>query len=110
VPTPETIQAEIEATRAELARTVDLIAERLSPRRAAGRGVSKVKGVLSHGHSNGHLPASESTFDVHETDTIRSIPLPQTEPPRHLRKDRVALAVGATLAVVGLVVLLKRRK
>jgi hypothetical protein len=34
---PNAIEREIEETRAELARTVDLIAERLSPKRVASR-------------------------------------------------------------------------
>src|SRR4051812_26773566 len=40
---PNAIEREIEETRAELARTVDLIAERLSPKRAASRGATKVR-------------------------------------------------------------------
>ena len=37
---PEMIQREIEETRANLARTLDELAERASPRRVASRGVS----------------------------------------------------------------------
>jgi hypothetical protein len=37
---PETIQREIEETRAKLASTLDELAERASPKRVASRGVS----------------------------------------------------------------------
>lgn len=40
---PDDIQRDIERTRAELARTVDEIAERVSPRRAAHRGVEHLR-------------------------------------------------------------------
>jgi hypothetical protein len=49
---PDTIQREIEKTRAELAETIDAIADRVSPRRAASRGAQAVKSVFSG--SNGH--------------------------------------------------------
>lgn len=39
---PETIQREIEQTRAQLAGTLDALAERASPKRAASRGASAV--------------------------------------------------------------------
>jgi Protein of unknown function (DUF3618) len=41
--TPEQIEAELERTREELARTVDEIAERVAPRNVARRAVSKVR-------------------------------------------------------------------
>jgi len=41
---PETIQREIEQTRAQLAGTLDALAERASPKRAASRSVSAVLG------------------------------------------------------------------
>jgi hypothetical protein len=40
---PEAIEREIERTRDELARSIDLLAERLSPKQAARRGVVKAK-------------------------------------------------------------------
>ena len=40
---PAVIEREIERTREELARSVDLLAERLSPKRVAQRGVAKAK-------------------------------------------------------------------
>src|SRR5206468_2083028 len=62
---PDAIQKEIEQTRAELAETIDAIADRISPKRAAGRGAAAVKagvaGVFGGGagsSSNGSAPAS----------------------------------------------------
>jgi hypothetical protein len=40
---PDAIAQEIEQTRAELADTIDAIADRISPRKAAARGVQAVK-------------------------------------------------------------------
>jgi hypothetical protein len=40
---PDAIQREIEQTRAELADTIDAIADRVSPKRAAARGGRAVK-------------------------------------------------------------------
>src|SRR6059036_1975050 len=60
---PDAIAKEIEQTRAELAETIDAIADRLSPKRAASRGAAAVKAGVSgvfggNGSSNGHAPAS----------------------------------------------------
>lgn len=115
---PSAIEREIEETRAELARTVDLIAERLSPKRAAGRGVTKVResigGVFQQEHVNGNgqvAGADGNPYEPREPSQIHSVPV-DTEPTvtRTLRKDRVAIAVGAVAAVVALVVVLKRRR
>jgi hypothetical protein len=116
---PGAIEREIEETRAELARTVDLIAERLSPKRAAGRGVTKVReglgGVFQqeNGHGNGQVDASHRTpFEPRAEPSIHavSVPTAATTANRTLRKDRVAMAIGAVAAVVGLIVVLKRRR
>jgi hypothetical protein len=40
---PEAIEREIERTRDDLARSIDLLADRLSPKRAAERGFAKAK-------------------------------------------------------------------
>src|SRR3954471_19569705 len=113
---PSAIEREIEETRAELARTVDLIAERLSPKRAASRGATKVRegieGVFSreNGHANGQaLTADGSRFEPREEPSIHAVPVP-AQTTRTLRKDRVAIAVSAVAAVVALVVVLKRRE
>src|SRR4051795_10370437 len=44
---PDAIQREIEQTRAELADTIDAIADRISPKRAASRGAQAVKTQVS---------------------------------------------------------------
>lgn len=44
---PDAIQREIEATRAELADTIDAIADRVSPRKAATRSAAAVKAQVS---------------------------------------------------------------
>ena len=120
---PSAIEREIEQTRAELARTVDLIAERLSPKRAASRGVTKVRDGISgvfqseNGHVNGQVASSNgatdepSAFEPREPSAIHAVPFaPGSTTPRTLRKDRVAIAVGAVAAVVALVVVLKRHR
>jgi hypothetical protein len=116
---PDAIQREIEETRAELARTVDLIAERLSPKRAAGRGASKVKSSIDgvfhresdNGHGPMHVPADEQ--DAPESGSgIRSVPLPDdgVEMVRTLRTDRVILTAAAVVAVIGAIVFFRRRR
>lgn len=45
---PAVIEREIELTRQELARSVDLLAERLSPKRFAQRGVARAKEEAGH--------------------------------------------------------------
>jgi LPXTG-motif cell wall-anchored protein len=45
---PDALERKIERTRAELARTVDAIADRVSPKRIAQRGVAKVKADAEH--------------------------------------------------------------
>src|SRR3954447_16665078 len=60
---PDTIQREIEHTRAELADTIDAIADRISPRRAASRGATAVKSTVSGlfgSNGNGNASANGS--------------------------------------------------
>lgn len=45
---PAVIEREIERTRDELARSIDLLAERLSPKRAARDGAAKVRAEAGH--------------------------------------------------------------
>jgi hypothetical protein len=45
---PAVIEQEILRTREELARSVDLLAERLSPKRAARQGVARAKQEAGH--------------------------------------------------------------
>jgi len=66
-----------------------------------------------NGHTNGHangqaLTAEGSPFEPREEPSIHAVPVP-VQTTRTLRKDRVAIAVGAVAAVVALVVVLGRR-
>src|SRR5436305_2850823 len=65
---PDLIQKEIEQTRAELAETIDAIADRISPKRAASRGAAAVKaqvsGVFGHGNGNGNGSAPAAVLDA----------------------------------------------
>lgn len=56
MPDPAEIQQQIEVTRAELASTIDAIAERVNPKRVAARGVETVKGKVDDLRSRGTLP------------------------------------------------------
>ena len=130
---PDQIQREIEQTRAELADTIDAIADRISPRRAASRGAHAVKqGVTSvlngHGGSNGQTPAAvldappSAAAHAHEGRhrAVRAIAAGEGgsawtgtgsyEVSRSLRVDRVLLAVGAAAAVAGAVILWRNRR
>jgi hypothetical protein len=98
---PQEIQREIEETRAELARTIDALADRMSPRRAAVRGAQRLRsGVqsvwLHEASPDGQAPAG-TAVRVYQSELV-------------LRKERVAIAVGAVVAVTALVVLLRRRR
>jgi hypothetical protein len=129
---PDAIQREIEQTRAELAGTIDAIADRLSPKRAASRGASAVKAQVSSvlGHGNGHAGAA-SVLDAapsaagkvdHEARHrhVRSIAssgggaaytgTTSYEVNRQLRVDRVLLAVGAAAALAGGFILWRSRR
>ena len=128
---PDAIQREIEQTRAELADTIDAIADRISPKRAASRGAQAVKHQVSsvfNGSNNGHAPAAVLDADPHaagHTDTgarreaVRSIAdsgggaaytgTSSYAVKRSLRVDRVLLAVGAVAAVAGVVILWRSR-
>jgi hypothetical protein len=129
---PDAIQREIEQTRAELADTIDAIADRLSPKRAASRGASAVKAQVSSvlGHSNGHAgpasvldapPAVSGKVD-HEAreQHVRAIAssaggaaytgTTSYQVDRRLRVDRVLLAVGAAAALAGGIILWRSRR
>ena len=130
---PDAIQREIEQTRAELADTIDAIADRISPRRAASRGAHAVKQSVTsvlNGHSgNGQAPAavldaSPAAAARHADSAgrhraVRSIAegsggsaytgTGSYAVSRRLRVDRVLLAVGAAAAVAGAVILWRSR-
>ena len=131
---PDTIQKEIEQTRAELADTIDAIADRISPKRAASRGAHAVKSSVSglfgsNGHSsNGDAPASvldAGAARAAQVDTaarqravesvVRSgggaayTGTSEFKVDRKLRADRVLLVVGVAAAVAGAIVLWRSR-
>ena len=127
---PDAIQREIEQTRAELADTIDAIADRISPRRAASRGAQAVKHqVSSVFNGNGHSPAAVLDAEPRTAghadpaarqQAVRSIAgsgggaaytgTSSYEIKRSLRVDRVLVAVGAVAAVAGVVVLWRSRR
>ena len=131
---PDAIQKEIEQTRAELADTIDAIADRISPKRAASRGAHAVKSSVSgmfggNGSSNGHGPTSvldAGPARAGKVDTAARERAVQAvartgggaaytgtsefNVERRLRTDRVLLAVGVAAAVAGVVVLWRSRR
>jgi hypothetical protein len=130
---PDAIQKEIEQTRAELAETIDAIADRISPKRAASRGAAAVKaqvtGVFGHnGHSNGSAPSAvldappkaaartghqERDREVHALAATGGgsayTGSAQYAVKRTLRIDRVLMLVGVAAAVAAVVVLRRAR-
>ena len=130
---PDTIQREIEQTRAELADTIDAIADRLSPKRVASRSASAVRAQVTsvfngNGDGDGHSAAGvlDAPADASgRVDTqarqraVRQVAsdggaaytgTSQFAVNRRLRVDRVLLAVGAAAAVAGVVVLWRSRR
>ena len=133
---PDAIQKEIEQTRAELAETIDAIADRLSPRRAAHRGAAAVKASVSsafgsNGTSNGNgakpaasvldaPPRVASHVDAAaRKQAVREIAAEgggstytgssEYSVGRKLRSDRVLLLIGVAAAVAGFVILRRSR-
>jgi hypothetical protein len=114
VPDPAEIQQQIEETRAELASTIDAIAERVNPKRVASRGVETVKGKVedlrSRGTSpNGHaaLPGGSSGQQPLPDRVKAQLREAKETRGRSVRWDRVAI-VGGGLAV--LILFFRRRK
>jgi Protein of unknown function (DUF3618) len=132
---PDAIQKEIEATRAELAETIDAIADRISPKRAASRGAHAVKAQVAavfgrngHGSAGDNVPAAvldASARQAAKIDTgqrTRQIEAvartgggaaytgtAEYGVSRRLRVDRVLLATGLIAAVAGAVILWRSR-
>jgi hypothetical protein len=126
---PDAIQKEIEQTRAELAETIDAIADRISPKRAASRGANAVKAQVSSVFG-GSAEAPASVLDA--PPRAASDPDPATRAAavkeiagagggaaytgsrefavsRRLRTDRVLMLLGLATAVAGVVVLRRSR-
>jgi len=111
---PEEIAREIEQTRAELADTIDAIAGRMSPKRAASRGAQRVRSRVS--------PPPVSPPTVPETISVDApapvVTEPATSPPPAMVDltdpapgiDPKLLVAGAAAgAAVGLLALRRRR-
>ncbi|MGI5491945.1 DUF3618 domain-containing protein [Microtetraspora malaysiensis] len=97
---PDALEREIERTRVELARTVDAIADRVSPKRVAERSVAKVKANaerLVGGQHRQARPGEEGQAGVWEE-----------YPPRDI--SPVLMVVGAALVVGAAVLLFRRRR
>lgn len=131
---PDAIAKEIEQTRAELAETIDAIADRISPKKAASRGAAAVKAGVSgvfggSNGSNGHAPASvldapaAASSHVDTQRRQREVTAiaesgggsaytgsSQYTVKRTLRTDRVLLAVGAVASVAAVAVLWRSRR
>jgi Protein of unknown function (DUF3618) len=130
---PDAIQREIERTRAELAETIDAIADRVSPKRAFARTTEKVRGAIK-GDTRPRLRVGMPELGQRRPFTVNNSPseTPNTAADRHtanarptgapggataslytverrLRVDRVLMVVGGVIAVTVAVVLVRRR-
>ncbi len=116
MPDPAEIQQQIEETRAELASTIDAIADRINPKRVAARGVETVKGKVDDLRSRGTSPngstgpgaltgagAGQQPLTARMASQLREA---QQTRGRSVRWDRVAI-VGGGLVV--LILILRRR-
>ena len=116
---PGSIQREIEHTRAELAETIDAIADRVSPRRMATRGAARVKGVFAREQAPDGFarePAEQPGIPVSELREIAAEGAGAGHTgtstyaiERSLRTDRVLIAVGVVAGVAALVILARKR-
>ena len=115
---PEALERRIERTRAELAKTVDAIADRVSPKRVVERGVARVKTNAEHFVSSlGDFVGGGS--GAHRSSPNGSHPHPPAEPgagPGPVRQEPppniapVLIGVGAVLVVGAAIVLFRRRR
>ena len=130
---PDEIQREIERTRAELAETIDAIADKVSPRRAVVRTADKVRAAVKGDtrprlgvavpetgervemvadNQPSHAPSTAA--DLHERNA-RATGLPGSSGSsvytveRRLRVDRVLIVAGGVLVVTLAAVLIRRR-
>jgi hypothetical protein len=91
---PEALEREIERTRQELARTIDALADRVSPRNVAQRSAERFK---------------EEAGQVAKVARAMLTP-PDDEDGRPGRIDRKAVLVGVGVAVTVTALVLWRRK
>ncbi|MEW9533024.1 DUF3618 domain-containing protein [Microbispora sp. NPDC049125] len=102
---PDALEREIERTRAELARTVDAIADRVSPKRVAERGVVRFKTnavrlVSSLGELVGAAPRSVA-FAENGEGPAEEGPAESVAP--------VLIGIGAVVVLGAAIVLVRRR-
>jgi hypothetical protein len=110
VPDPAEIQQQIEQTRAELASTVDAIADRVSPKRVAERTKITIMEKVDDLRSRGTAPALEGAAGAGQEPLPARVAAQLQEARRtrgkSVRWDRVAM-VGGGIALI--VVFLRRR-
>jgi hypothetical protein len=102
---PDAIAREIEQTRAELADTIDAIADRISPKRAASRGAQAVKAQVASAREK---VAGDQTPPSDLADTSSGA----SGPPSEVSNPLAAIAPKAAVAgvVLLIVVFLLRRR
>ncbi|GAB3144628.1 DUF3618 domain-containing protein [Microbispora hainanensis] len=102
---PDALERKIERTRAELARTVDAIADRVSPKRVAERGVEKAKasarGIVTSMEDMVLGPRAYAPADG-EGEEPADYPAPNIAP--------VLIGIGVVVVVGAAVMLLRRRR
>ena len=109
MPDPAEIQQQIEQTRAELASTVDAIADRVSPKRVAARTKASVQEKVIDLRNRGTAPALETAgagqqpLPARVANQLREAKKTRG---RSVRWDRVAI-VGGGIALIAL--FLRRR-
>jgi hypothetical protein len=95
---PEALEREIERTRDELARTIDALADRVSPKHMASRSVARLKEEAEH------VAAAVGTIiappDAEDSEAIA----------RRNTAIMVGVGVGVALTVTALVLWRGRRK
>jgi hypothetical protein len=110
---PDGLERQIEATRAELARTIDSIADRVAPKNVARRSAEKVKEQAGHvvetvtgaltgvvrGESRRVDPESGIADDIMSTD-YRRLPVSRG----------VLIGGAATVAAITAIVIWRRRR
>ncbi|MEU0482072.1 DUF3618 domain-containing protein [Streptosporangium sp. NPDC006013] len=104
---PAELERQIERTRAELAQTVDAIADRVNPKRVAERGVAKVRANAEHfvaqvGDLVGGVAGPRPVRAEGEPEDLWADDRPELAP--------ILIGVGAVLAVSAVIMLWRRRR
>jgi len=104
---PAELERQIERTRAELAQTVDAIAERVSPKRVAARGVAKVRANAEHlaaqvGDLVGGAAGPKPVRLADEPEDLWADDRPDLAP--------ILIGVGTALAIGAMIMLWRRRR